>query len=55
MSGMKSYGLDLEDMVVSALENDAKTVEDVISYCRAEFVFVDEEYVSKLYIEFCGE
>jgi hypothetical protein len=55
MSGMKDLSMDLEDMVVSALENDAKTVEDVISYCRAEFVFVDEEYVSKLYTEFCGE
>jgi len=55
MSEMKAYGLDLEDMVVFALENNAKTVEDVISYCTTEFVFVDEEYVSKLYTEFCGE
>ena len=30
MSGMKSYGLDLEDMVVSALENDAKIVGDMV-------------------------
>ena len=55
MSKMKNYIMDLEDMVVSALEDGAKTVEDVISYCKAEFVFVDEEYVSKLYTEFCGE
>tara|TARA_Y100000389_G_C17438080_1_gene506784 strand:+ start:649 stop:828 length:180 start_codon:yes stop_codon:yes gene_type:complete len=51
---MEDYTMDLENMVVFAIENGAETLEDVISHCKTEFVFVDEEYVSDLYTEFCG-
>ena len=55
MSKIKNYAMDLEDMVVFAIENGAETLEDVISHCKTEFVFVDEKYVSDLYTEFCGD
>ena len=55
MSKMKAYAMDLEDMVVCAIENGAETVEDVIAHCKTEFVFVDEKYVTDLYDEFCAD
>ena len=42
---MEDYTMDLENMVVFAIENGAETLEDVICHFKTEFVFVDEEDV----------
>ena len=55
MGRMKAWMMDMEDMVVTAIENGASNVDEVISYVTAEYVFVDETYIKRLYTEQLGE
>ena len=41
--------VELEDVVLSIIEDGAETLEDVISQVSAKYVFVDVEYVTDLY------
>ena len=41
--------VELEDMVLSIIEDGAETLEDVISQVSAKYVVVDVEYVADLY------
>ena len=54
MSAMKAWMMDMEDMVVTAIENGASNVDEVISYVTAEYVFVDKTYIKRLYTEQLG-
>jgi len=47
--------MDLEDATVEALNNGAECEADVIAYVKTKVAVVDEEYVSDLYTEFCGD
>ena len=46
--------LDTEDAVVTALENGAETVEDVIAYVKTNVTDYDVTEVRDLYEEFCA-
>ena len=46
--------LDTEDAVVTALENGAETVEDVIAYVMTNVTDYDVTVVKDLYDEFCA-
>ena len=41
--------VELEDMVLSIIEDGAETLDDVLDQVRIEYVFVDVEYVTDLY------
>jgi hypothetical protein len=41
--------VELENVVLSIIEDGAETLEDVISQVSAKYVIVDEEYVADLY------
>ena len=41
--------VELEDMVLSIIEDGAETLEDVMSQVSAKYVVVDVEYVADLY------
>jgi hypothetical protein len=55
MSKMSDWAMDLEDATVEALNNGAECEADVIAYVKTKVAVVDEEYVSDLYTEFCGD
>tara|TARA_E500000331_G_scaffold143661_1_gene139990 strand:- start:253 stop:498 length:246 start_codon:yes stop_codon:yes gene_type:complete len=55
MSKMSDWAIDLEDATVEALNNGAECEADVIAYVKTKVAVVDEEYVSDLYTEFCGD
>ena len=46
--------LDTEDAVVTAIENGAETVEDVIAYVMNNVTDYDVTVVKDLYDEFCA-
>jgi|TARA_R110002074_G_scaffold351324_1_gene522421 hypothetical protein len=52
MGKVKAWAMDHEENVASALESGAKSVDEVIAYCRTNMEYVDERYAKQLTLEF---
>ena len=54
MGKVKDWMIDMEDAVIDAIENGAKTEEAVLAGVKAAIPVVDENFVRKTYREFSG-
>ena len=55
MGRMKNWMMEMEDAVVDGLHAGAKTENDVVTYCKTNMSYVDENFVRKFYTEINGE
>jgi hypothetical protein len=55
MGKVKAWMMDMDDMVVDAIESGASNVEEVISYVKSELIFCDKSYIKSIYTEIMGE
>ena len=54
MSKMNNWMMDIEEQVVSAIENGAENESDVLAYVKTNMFSVDDSYVSKFTTEMMG-
>ena len=54
MGKVKDWMIDMEDAVIDALENGAKTEEAVLAGVKTAIPVVDEKFVRETYREFSG-
>ena len=55
MGKVKNWMMDMEDMVVDAINVGAHTENDVVAYVKTNMDLVDETFVRKFYGEINGE
>ena len=52
MGAVKGWLMEHDECIGDAISNGAKSVEDVIAYCKTNMVMVDESYIREQYNEF---
>ena len=52
MGAVKGWLMEMDECIGDALSNGAKSVADVIAFCKTNMTMIDEDYIREQYDEF---